>query len=528
MINLVILLTSCCLLQMAIWPTIENWFMGIGCLFGGLITVVFYANKQLWRKYPVSSLSICGYSAYYFYLPPMITLIEFNPLTTNLSNPIFVTLTSLLFLSTLITSHIIYIKTSLLQFPLRECKKLLGKASLYYQPSIAVAFMIGFLGLVPALANLFIGGHDLEESERGTVSKSLSALTPLMYIPFVLLLNTFSVSKSNATKMLMFTGCYSTLIFGYGLMHNTRTPLLIGITSVTMCALWFVVIGKISISRRLQKHLLVLTSLAAIALCQFADLAVAMVMVRDQRYDLPPAEMIGLTFSTFMDKQSIQQYKQDSHERRDGSLSDEYYVGNVFFSRLCNLRFLDIGLSHVKYFSSYQATEILTLEYQLVMATFPRPLLTKLDPTVNKDLVASASSGDLMLYVGTGETRYLGGFRTGSLIASAIACFGILFPLFVIPIAAATFAVTDTLCQSTSANAILSPLCVVFAFDLCFHWTSAATGCEGVSDTICFLIRGFPQTAVVYLLAVNFARLAENALRFSQPAKHRCLAVIRS
>jgi hypothetical protein len=221
------------------------------------------------------------------------------------------------------------------------------------------------------------------------------------------------------------------------------------------------------------------------------------------------------TFRTLSDKRSIEAARKPDPVANSASTEwDEYYVSNLFLSRLCNLKFADETLALAVRLGSTQ--RIQSLEMQHLLSIFPRPIIDALGLPVDKDLVSTSSGGDLLLFANTNDYDVLRGFRTGSLFASGYALFDWFYPLLLGVIVAFTFALMDanTTRRRVEPNEfngqrwmpVFNPLQVVMYYAASFYLTSAASGVEAFSTLPFLFIRGWIETLLVYLFGFWVSR----------------------
>jgi hypothetical protein len=128
---------------------------------------------------------------------------------------------------------------------------------------------------------------------------------------------------------------------------------------------------------------------------------------------------------------------------------------------------------------------------------------------VDKDLVSTASGGDILLYVATGASSVLGGFRTGSIFGSGYGIFGWFYPLIIGLLAIFTFTLADAQttrikCNHTPSQVswqpIFGPMTIIGSLSWVFYFTSGSAGTESMSSFANFLIRGWVQLLFIYAI----------------------------
>ncbi len=489
-------------LQIAFWPSWDNITVVAGCSIGGAISVAYFSRQFIWAKFPLSAISLAGFSLYYFWLPMIVLLAEFRPVAYSLVSPSRVAFHSILGFLVLVSAHIVYRREKHLQKLRRSISLgLLKPLGIYTAPTTLQAFLIGGIGLSAGMLELMTIEPGVEEANRGVVAKLLHGFSPFFTFPYLLALPAIfglSVGKSaTGTRTWLFG--YSGLIVVYGIMRNSRTAIFYGFAALMIAIGWGHLSGR-SPSRFARPVPLVVAALLLIFITsQAADLATAMVLARGERAESTPAELLERTWAAYQDKHAIESYRTQGELTYSG-IADERYVSNVFFARLCNLRFLDISLDLQSGMQLGQRDEILQFETQRVLSILPRPMLGIIGLNANKDFVGSMSSGDHMLAVGTGDAAVAGGFRTGSMLGNGLTALGWWYLPLLFFVAIPTYLLMDTFSVETEQKQFcLSPLCMTLLFPFLFYWTSGATGCESFSALFGFILRGWIQSIVLYV-----------------------------
>lgn len=507
-------------LQLALWPTEANAISVGGCVLGGGVALIYLADRQRWLRFPLSCMSLGGFALYYFFLPPLVTLAEQSAASSYLVSPSRVAIHSVAGFVTLVVSHFLY--TRIKDF--KRLKKWLHRVALnrlgiYAAPSPTQAYFIGGLALLAGLFKLQ-SGEDAVVASQGISAKLLHGISPFFTFPYLLLIP--RVFGLNAPKTRVTANAplivYSIAIVAYGAMQNSRSTIFVGLASVALAMAWGHLSGVSRSKLFKPAPMIALGIVLLLGATQAADLATAMVIARNGRDEATAMQQMQKTLEAFQDKDAIRRYRELSITDDKGIL-DETYVSNVFFSRLCNLRFLDISLDLESQMQADQKSELLTFELQRALSIFPRPVLALFGIRSNKGEVNSMSSGDKMLSMVTGRRDVLGGFRTGSMLGNGFAVFGwfYLIPLSVLAIPS-YFLLDAFSVQLSRREAYLSPLCITILFVIFFRWTSAATGCESISAPFGFILRGWLQMTAVYVVLFW---ITKTAVEFAQPRNTR-------
>ena len=496
------------LLQAMIWASWENALAGGLTLCGGILGVSVCFRQNLLRSFPLSTIMMTGYVTYYFLLPPIASLTEGKPLTFNLKNPDLVFIHSLLCLIALITAHTLYRNSNLLnQLRRTLSEKLYRPAGFFKGPGNLQLLLMGCMGMLATIEQIFIGGGAQKEL-LGAGNKFVQALYPLTYLPYAILVRPLMGQryKINVQWLAILSG-YTAILFMVSMGKNSRSAFFMGIMSVAMAYIYGVSLNFFS--RRIfhPKNILIAVALFFILSGPMTDFATSMVIVRGQRANISAMELANKTIDTFLDKQAIETFRR---KKGDNRVWDERYVDNLFLARMANLKFTDNSLSLADTFNSGHHQHMRSLEWQKTLSVFPRPFLSLFDISIDKNLVSSASGGDLLLYVVTRSPFVLGGFRTGSILGSGYALFGWFYLIVITGISVVIFTLADaqTSRQISPENngvktlqPVLNPLCIATFFTWFFYFTSAATGTESMAGFAQFILRGWLQSLFIYATA---------------------------
>lgn len=493
-------------LQSLIWFDWTNFGAGLLVITGGVLGTVAFFKRELLRAYPISTAMMLGFTTYYFLLPPLATLIEAKPLTNNLLHPILIFIHALLCLFFLWLAHKVYRSSNFFQSARRVIsEKIYRPLGFFNVPNNEHLFAIGIVGLLAMATQVFFA--DIVQAEAmGAGNKFVQALFPLGYVPYcIVVVAIMGEARPLERRWFLALVIYTGVLFILSMSRNSRSALFMGVASIVIVYAYGIAIGVYS-SRILRTRNILIGCLGIwLVSGPLADIAVSMQVVREQRVNISPVQLISETLSTFGNKEAINDYRM--MEAISIGDWDETYVDNPFMSRLANLKFADNSLDLAAMFDKGTSEALRDLEWQKVLAVLPRPLLEFFSLDVDKDMVSSASGGDIMLFVATGSPYVLGGFRTGSLFGSGYGLFG----WFYIPVLAALALLTFVLADAqtsrqmkpksmASSNIAMSPMAIAAFFPLFFYFTSAASGVESMAALSQFILRGWIQVLLIYVI----------------------------
>lgn len=498
------------LIQLLLFFDLDNLGTSLLLVLGNLLGVGYSMRQAVLKQHPISALMILGYTISYFSLPPIGQLMGLNPVTHNLDQPLIDVAYALTGLSAIIAGHIMYRRSAVLGL-LRNTMRaqFYQRIGFFREPRIAQLWILGLAG---ALGLLLSRPDALED--RGVFEALMAGFRPFVYLPYLmLLLPAWTERRSVSPVQTAFLWPYTALLLVLSFVANSRAYLLVGFSSIGIMYLYMVLVGRVPIPRvRLRSLALALVVLVLIT-GPIAKLSMAMVLVRGDRSDLSPAQLVSATWNTFLHEDVTARYTDLWTLYSDDPDTRENYFENLFLNRLGNLRFVDLAVNNSQRLGPGGAERFAETEAYKVAAILPAPVLQLVLPDVDKRWYTSGSSGDFLLYEATGNSYAVGGFRTGSLLVNLKLTFGILWPLVLALLAAALFAVSDALCKAERRSVTggpwvrFNPLIVGALFTYTFTLTSAATGTEGLVGLVGPVLRGWIQIGVLYAIAFHASRL---------------------
>ncbi|MDG6998395.1 MAG: hypothetical protein JRN15_04690, partial [Nitrososphaerota archaeon] len=302
---------------------------------------------------------------------------------------------------------------------------------------------------------------------------------------------------------------YAGLLVYVLIPSNSRFMMLGIFASLGLVYLHGLATGTYELSRRVMRRASVAIMAAFLLSGPITDLAMSFVIVRGMRSNLSAGQLISATVNTFENRDLVKSY--EALAVGQGSLWNENYTGNLFFDRLCNLKYADNSLGLAETIRNLGSSGFAHQQVDKILATFPAPFIRFLGLDVDKSSAISGSAGDYMLADAGGGASSVGGFRTGSILGSSYALFGWWYPLVLALLALLVFPLSDSLTIAVSpksllsggdyAAPVLSPMLVVSFFTWCFFFTSAATGNDSLAGVAGYIIRGWIQVAFVYFIA---------------------------
>ncbi len=473
---------------------------------GGVSAFLIYLRRDLLLRHPVSTMMMLGYAFYYFWAPPLATLAELKPLTTNLDHPLLVEFNALVAFFTYSLAMFLYARVGILRrwrwwFSERLCRPL----GFFGDPGDETLFVMGGLALVATL----LAAHS------GSIGgKFLAGFAPMAYLPCAILVGELmgrDPHRARPTpKYLLLIGAYLIALLGLGVALNSRGAAFMGLASIGLSYLYGTRAGIVA--GRLARPRNMILGIAALFLVSgpLTDLSTAMLVARKDRAVDSMSALVDQTLEVYHEKTVLEAYRLSESKAADAAW-DETYVSNPFLSRLCNLKFADESLDLALSLDDAGDAVVRKSELDKVLSNVPQPVLSALGIDAHKDIVSRASGGDFLLFAATGSPYALGGERTGSTFATAYACFGWLYPLALLPLVLLAFVVGDALTSRVARPGggwapVINPMVICTLYIYAAKLTSAATGVDNVADLVAFSVRDCVQRVILYTVLLFAAR----------------------
>ncbi|MGV3558405.1 hypothetical protein [Larkinella arboricola] len=496
--------------QCIIFTTVANITVVLCIIFAwNIITKFFLINVQL-QNYPLSTFLIIGFAVTQFYFPIVFTLLEGKPVVFNLILPYTIFAHSIIALIVLLFSHAVYRSLA----GRYRSNHILTRVGLFEPPTDIQLWAMGFLGLV-AMYYVYFYSPSVGREVTGPIDKMIQGLTPFTYAPFLIPFGKLYGRKGPAPKRLVpMLLVFTVMLFVVSLGRNSRGAFMLGFASIAFAYALGLLLGVFKSQLLTFKNVTIVGLVVWLLTGPIADLGTAMVLVRAQRNSTDRSQLIEMTLEKYRDKEALQAAKLASKlEVRDW---DEHYMDNIFLARFCNIKLNDASLVMAEKLGDHNE-DVLAFSMGRLVASLPEPVINMIGFQVDKKFVTSSSFGDYMYYkTGAGESS-LGSFRTGQFAGTGMAAFGwwylLILGVGMIPV----FFLFDklTLKKYLPATGDL-PFQKEVRFSVCGLLLLYATFIflyeESVVSIGTFIIRGYPQKLVLYLVAYHLTRMISNLI----------------
>lgn len=504
--------------QSLLWLSAANMAAALLVVAGGVLGVHTMARPARLRAYPISTSLVLGYATSYFLIPPVATLLEWKPLTYNLTHPVLDFGHAFVCMLVLLGTHKLYRKSATaMQVRQLVANRVYRPLGIFRTPGNAQMMVMGGVGLAAMMYQVFVVGT-ITEGSGGALNRLMQAMYPLAYLPYCMLVRPLIGSHNYmplALRWKVVLVGYTAVLAVISVGSNSRALVLIGTISLCLVLVYGFITRTLPLRLYRPRRLVAIGLALALLQGPVSDLATSMLIARAQRNDVSAGELISATVDTMQNQDAIRE-RRLADVNDDHQTWDERYVDNVFLARLANMKFADATLDLALRQDTSARAELRRLEWERVLSVIPAPLIEALGMHVDKDFVTTSSGGDLLLFTVTGDRDSLGGFRTGSIFGSGYALFDWLYTGVVAILIFLTFMLADAQTTRREIPArdgsparwepVFAPLVVTRYFTWVFYMTSAATGVESLSGLTQFLLRGWVEVAVVYALVYWFSR----------------------
>ncbi|HZI26270.1 MAG TPA: hypothetical protein VFD46_14395 [Chryseolinea sp.] len=502
------------LFQLIFFAEITNIIAMTAVVFAWLITTKIWFRKKMLETYLLSTFTIIGFASSQFFFPLLFTTIENKPLVYNLELPEQVFLHSTACLLILVIAHGIY--RSLMETSPNRSFSILGKAGFFDPPTHLQLWIMGMFGMASSFYVYFTNPEIGQEITGSASDKLLAGLVPFTYAPFFIPIaklygNNQKLPRGFGLMILV----YAVLLFAISMARNSRGAFIFGLTTPAFAYGLGLLLGVFKTKVFSVRNFAVVGVVVWLLMGPFTDLGTAMLIVRGTRTDIPPAELIASTLEALDDKKAIEARKaEDKNESMDFDW-DERYLDNIFTARFANIKFNDSNLITYSKVGQFDP-DMQDYSLDQLLATLPDPIIKLFNLDVDKDLVLALSFGDYM-YVVSGGYGTPNGYRVGHVAGTGMATFGwwylALFGLVLIPI----FYLNDKFFRRKPGldPATVPPeerfqfsFCGVLALTTFFQFLLF----ESVVSGATYLIRGWIQLVVLYMLMFHSSRLISNVI----------------
>ena len=489
----------------------DNILATLIVLASSLVGIGYALDSDRFRAHPVSALILLMYTTTATAFALLVKTLEWTALVDRLQMPLTTFTVLFVVQLALLAADRVYLRSALLQ-RLRHglSQRIIAPLGALQWPTDAQFWMMGLIGCVSVL----LTGTDYEsDASFGLASagmKLIRAFGFLKFAPFLIpfrnALSGVPVEPSRRRVSLLPLALYFAALVAISFATNSRSTFADAIPTVALCALVAQALGRLDL-RRVGLPTLLLWALAAVvAATLLGRVALAMVVVRDYRYNSDVATLVRMTFEALGNSQWLESAKARMDTAVNVANYSETYVDSRFLARFVLTKFHDNVLYYFSLMGPDQVASYKGFMLDRLAGTFPDPLLRAFGILINKqDLVVS--NGDYVVYLV--DSWGLGGFKTGSMIGETYGVWGPAFVLVLVPAALMLWVFHDAFVVRTPGGQLaFSPLILLLIWNLVGTTAAFGLGAESVTAVPAGILRGLPQNLLFYLLALFAVRAA--------------------
>ena len=490
-----IIIFACIILEMLIWPSINNFF---GCLMTAISWFVFSKiglNERAIREHTFAWLVFVSMSLYRI-LPLIATMLEGHSIGYNFVVPLstYCGETLLYLISALAFYLAINTKSSLLLL-----KRILFQCNFYERVSNKTLWILGVCGLI---GKIYVTINHIEYGN--VIGKTIVGFTFFQYAPILICFPKL-IRDINSNKIFVFNKksiIYLILLVILSFATNSREAMLEPIGTFLLLLFLSYLNSSISLRQSVNKGYIIVGVLATLFIIPtLDDISLAMLYNRQYRKDISRTELFIKTFDTFRDQRKMEELR-SLKEKKDikavkaeaSRTWSETYVKNFALNRYCNLKVADNTLYHAKKvgFANKQMFDDFWIE---IAALLPTPILNYLNIEYDKN--TRYSRGDKLKALSLNRHPFASYLITSHL-ADGLVTFGFwYFPIeFLLFFLRFLFLDTFLLKYKGKIHYSILGLMTIFSFLAMFRH---AGGC---CDSLSYIVRGYWQDVILFIIGL--------------------------
>ena len=496
-----IIIFACIILEMLIWPSINNFF---GCVMTAISWLIFSKlglNEQVIREHTFAWLVFLSMSLYRI-LPLIATIMEGHSIGYNFVLP----------LSTYCGEIFLYLISALAFYLAINCKKVLLalKRILYHYKFYDSAdkttlWVLGIFGVIIEIyRNVnYIGFGDV-------LGKTLIGLKFFQFAPILIFFPRL-MGDNKCNKIIAFNKTcviYLILLILLSFVRNSRGALFEPIGTFVLLFFLSYINSSKKIRYSIKKGYVIVGVLATLFVIPLlSDVSLAMLYNRQFRNDTKRTELFIRTINTLRDKNKMEElrffYEKEefntiNYDNRVYKTWSETYVSNFALNRYCNLKVTDNTLYHAKKVGF--ANEYMFDDFCLELAALlPTPILNFFEIDYDKNV--RYSRGDKLKALSANRHPHAS-YLVISHLADGLLTFGYwYFPIeFILFFIRFLFLDTFLLQSKGKVNYSIYGLITIFTFLAMFRH---AGGC---CDSLSYLLRGYWQGVLLFILGFTLLK----------------------
>lgn len=494
-----VIIFVCVVLEMLIWPSINNFF---GCLMTIISWTIFSRiglNEQVIREHTFVWLVFLSMSLYRI-LPLIATLLEGHSIGYNFLVP----------LSTYCGETLLYLISALAYYlainrkrTLPNLKNILYKFG-FYEPAnnktLWILGMVGFFFKIYTTINYIEYGNVL--------GKTLAGFAFLQYAPILLFFPNLMGNRQDNKVFVLNISCviYILLLVFFSFATNQRMAMIEPIgTFALLLLLSYINSSKIT-RNAINRKLIIQGFIVVIFVVPIVnDISLAMLYNRQFRTNTNRKELLFKTLETLRDKERMEELRslKEKIEKKElksdmSKTWSETYVSNFALNRYCNLKITDNTLYHARKvgFPNEKMNDAFWLD---VVSVFPTPVLRFFG--INYDKSDGYSRGDRLKALSANRHPFFSLLVTSHL-ADGLLVFGYWYFLIEFILFYIRFLFLDTFLLKNNGEIHYSVFGLVTIFSFLAMFQHAGGGC----DSLGYLLRWYWQDIILFLIGITLIK----------------------
>lgn len=485
-------------LQLFLIDRYENIYSILWLVLSNFIIFFYCFSKKNILEFPVSTFSLIFVNFYSNSGAIFFKSFLLDSVDENLYNPNFTFAYLFFFNFFLIVFHFIYKNLFFLQNVKKNIRKVFFYIKLDEYNKKEYLYFIGYITIFfGAFSITYLNEFIWRTSSLGPnlLGDLLNGLKVLNITPFLVLytfkIYDYDLNKNDYLKLLIFF--LAALYLSLGL--NSRSVFFDIFFTGLLIYCYFIFIGLIEIKvLRFNKIFFIL--LISIFLSNYIDkFSNSYLQVRDYRNNINPIQNIKNHFN-FFNKKNDDYLKIRSAEISSQIFREDYYEIN-FLNRINVVKATDNVIYAKKFLTKDQIEKIIDYELNKIISILPSPVITIFNPQFNKTLYFNTITSKIYKEV---DRLYVGGKSNGVV-------FGILylyedfwmFLLFILSLLISFTLIDSFIINNKSYFIIIFILLYITSGGLINVISSGS-----VADMVGVLIRGIPQSIILYVLICKF------------------------
>jgi len=472
-------------------------------ILGSTLAMLLYI---LWagaiQTHPLSTFSIFGFCVTTQFGAMLAQSAYWEPLISNLRQPVDTFATLAFYQLLALIAHVIYRTFGRRLAGKHEAGLIesgLTHLGLYAAPKVGVLWLMGLVGMLSLV---------IRSSDIGTGGKVAQGIAFLAWAPLLIPIFIIELGKDycKARRNYIFLIFYVCLFVIYGLAVNARGVMFSGVVTIALILLLRGLRSSELLNWGRTAKVLVLVPIIGVMMIPLSDLATAMVIARKDRGTATPVEMVEKTFDILQQPEIIEAYRKRGDGKYVMGAYDEKYINNPMLARFVETKFHDNALYFGQRLARADVNRLAAVTEDFLWATLPDPMLKALDIDVEKSNLFF-SMGDYISHLGGAGN--LGGYKTGSGFAQGIALFGSFFAVIYFIACFILFWAVDIFSYRAKGRGVAISVIGMLALWRMFQYGITA---ESLQHLFMAVVRGLPQTIILYLLVYHFCRLLINSI----------------